>query len=189
MERGFKSKCENMSLQIRNELNLKKRDPLSPQSLASHLNVELLKPVDIPGLSPSEIQQLLGKGQDSWSAVTIAFTGVELIIYNSTHHESRQSNDIMHELSHIILNHKPIEMLLLSQSTDIVLREYDNNMEEEANWLAGCLLLPRDVLIHIKFTNIDVSEACKTYRVSDDLLTYRMRITGINNIGTRNHKI
>ncbi len=178
MERGFKSRCENLALQVRSDLGLNKVAPLPAASLAEHLGVQLWSPQDIHGLSSEALQQL-GKDKDSWSAVTVAFDGTEAVIYNNRHAKNRQSSDIMHELSHIILNHKPIEMMLFSKDLDIVLRDYDEDAEEEAIWLSGCLLLPREALLHIRKQMMDELTATDTYQVSSTLLRFRMNMTGV----------
>jgi hypothetical protein len=179
MERGFKTRCENLSLQIRSDLGLNMAAALPPESLAEHLGVLLWKPRDILDLSREALTQL-GKDRDSWSAVSVSLGGIDAVIYNPLHLKGRQSSDIMHELSHILLDHKPIEMFLFSKDMEIVLRDYDLNIEEEATWLSGCLLLPRDVLLHIRRNGMDDQTACQTYFVSASLLHYRMNITGID---------
>lgn len=179
LARGFKTWCENVSLQVRGELGLAKRDPLRPEALAEHLNVLLWKPTDIRGLSPGARAILLGKEKNSWSAVTISHAGVDAIVYNSPHSKHRQSSDIMHELSHILIGHEPSK-IFLSQNGQIALRAYDQSQEEEATWLANCLLLPREALLFIKRSNMGNRQACETYGVSVKLLTYRLNISGVS---------
>jgi hypothetical protein len=178
MERGFKTRCENVSQQVRSELGLNKDAPLPPESLAKHMGVYLWKPADIGDLSSHALKQL-GKDKDSWSAVTVALGGIESVIYNPLHVRGRQSSDIMHELSHILLEHKPIEIMLFSKDLEIVLRDYDPDIEEEANWLSGCLLLPRDALLAVRAKNLDELTVCQNYYVSQPLLIYRMNMTGV----------
>jgi hypothetical protein len=177
--RGFKARCENISLQIRKELNLGKVDPLFPQVLANHLKVFLWEPGNIRGLSKESLSILLGKEKSSWSALTVSFAGIDAIIYNSFHSLARQSSDIMHEMSHIILDHEPTKMVFLHNGST-ALRSYNEAHEDEANWLSGCLLLPRDALLFIRKNGIDTDEACTKYRVSRELLDYRMNLSGVN---------
>ena len=178
--RGFKTKCENISFVIRKALSLKKHDPLSPKALAEHLGVSLLNPIDIENLSEASCNQLLRGDSKSWSAVTISYLGVDIIAYNPTHSKARHSSDVMHELSHIILGHKPSQIVFLSPDTKIALRDYNQALEEEATWLAGCLLLPRDALLSISLSGISSTDACRKYGVSKDLLNFRMNMTGVN---------
>jgi len=179
LERGFKTWCENVSLQIRRGLGLAQTNPLPAEALAKQLGVLLWKPIDIRGLSPGARAVLLRKERNSWSAVTVSFAGVDAVIYNSSHSQARQSSDIMHELSHILIGHEPGK-IFLSQNGQIMLRTYDQTQEEEASCLANTLLLPREALLLIKRSGMDDNEACETYGVSRKLLTFRMNISGVN---------
>ena len=73
--RGFKTRCENLSIQIRKALRLRKTDPLSAKSLAEYLGVLLWKPSEIQALKKQTLTVLLGKGKSLWSAVTISLSG------------------------------------------------------------------------------------------------------------------
>lgn len=179
LARGFKTRGENMSLQLRRELNLRSIDPLSPIDLANHLNVAVWKPEDVLGFSAQARGVLLGKGKDEWSAVTITYGGTDIIVHNSSHSPTRQSSDLMHELSHILLDHEPSKMLF-SKDIKVVLRDFNQDQEDEASWLSGCLLLPREALLFIRRTRMNTTEACRRYAVSHELLTYRMNMTGVN---------
>jgi Zn-dependent peptidase ImmA (M78 family) len=178
--RGFKSKCENISEEVRKNLGLGNTDPLLPNSLASYLGVSLINPNEIDNLSEQSLIQLIQTDKYSWSAVTISYLGIDLVIYNPSHTRARYSSDIMHELSHIILGHKPSQIVILSPDSQIALRDYNKDAEEEATWLAGCLLLPREALLFIRRARMNNEIACDKYCVSNDLLTFRINKTGIN---------
>ena len=178
-ERGFKSWCEGTALELRRRLRLRNFDPLRPDQVAADLGVTLCTPRDIPGLSPSAVRILLGEEQDSWSAITLSTPDQDLVIYNSAHSPGRRANDIMHELAHVMRGHDPGRVMFFPDG-NIALRTYDQNQEDEANWLAGCLLLPRDALTHIKAHGITEEAAARTYQVSVQLLKYRLNVTGVN---------
>lgn len=177
--RGFKTKCEHISLQLRRELGIRKRAPLIARDLARHLGVLLWEPSEIRGLSENTLAVLTRRGSTVWSAVTISCGEVDAVIYNPVHSEARQSSDIMHELSHILLVHEPSQ-IMVSPDNPFMLRSYNERLEEEASWLAGCLLLPRDALVNIRTNGLSDDEACDSYVVSHQLLTYRMNVTGVN---------
>ena len=59
MERGFKSRCESISLGQRKELGLSPIDPLPPEDLAEYLQVPVVTLHDILGLDETDIHQLL----------------------------------------------------------------------------------------------------------------------------------
>ena len=176
-QRGFKTWCEKVSLEIRVELALGQTDPLSPDTFADYLGVRLWTPVNLPRLSP-EAQKVLSEEGDNWSAVTVSYNGVDAIIYNDDHKPRRRSSDIMHELAHVVLGHDP-STVLLSQDGKAALRSFNRQQEEEAAWLSGCLLLPRPALVFIVRTKMAVERACKEYGVSDDMLDYRLKVTGV----------
>lgn len=177
--RGFKSWCENVSIQLRNELDLRPVDPLRPDVLVSHLGVRLLTPEEIGGLSESARRTLLIDEKDSWFAVMISTDVNDVIVHNPNHSPARRNSDIMHELAHVIRGHKP-STVVLSQDGRYAMRSYDGMQEEEASWLSGCLLLPRPALVWIKKSGMNSRQACQLYGVSGELLRYRMDITGVS---------
>ena len=178
MERGFKTWCENVSLQMRRELGVTPTAPLGHQMLADYLDVNLWTPPEIARLSTDAIRILLGAERNNWSAVTVSQNNTDAVIYNPTHSEGRRSSDVMHELSHLLIGHRP-STLILSPDGNLALRSYDRAQEEEAGWLSGALLLPRPVLLCIAQSQIDFDGVCSEYVVSDALLTFRMDATGV----------
>ena len=168
-----------MAKGLRKELGLSHVDPLLPHELAGYLNVPILGLSDIPDLDPADIRQLLVVDPGSWSAITVSAGGQEAIITNTTHRGGRPSTDIMHELAHLLLGHEPSTMFFVGEE-DIALRGYNKDAEDEANWMAGALLLPRDVLVYIRTSGMGEAEVCKRYNVSSALLRYRTDMTGVN---------
>jgi IrrE N-terminal-like domain len=177
--RGFKSWCEETALNVRQHQGLASAAPLSPFVLARELRVEVIDPADLKDLPEDVRRRLIGQHSDCWSAITIPGKRRPLIVYNPSHSAARQNSDLMHELAHIFLGHKPT-MLFVDPNTDLALRTHDKAQEEEANWLAGCLLLPREVLLHIKSTGLSDESACRQYGVSAKMMSYRMNVSGVN---------
>ena len=62
---------------------------------------------------------------------------------------------------------------------DLALRGYNASAEEEADWLAAALLLPREALVHLRSRRVSDLEACELYGVSNQMLAFRMRVTGV----------
>lgn len=60
----------------------------------------------------------------------------------------------------------------------MLVRNYDKEQEDEADWLAGCILLPRVALISIVKGGLDAEGAAAKYGVSTRMLTYRLAISG-----------
>ena len=181
-ERGFKTWCESYAVKKRQELDLQPRDPLEPRTLAANLGIHVRTPHDFKGLSRKSLEVLLrndGKSPSCWSAVTLVVSGKVLVILNSSHSKPRQASDLMHELAHRILGHETHEMDVSGDGI-MLISSYDKQQEEEADWMSGCLLLPRDALVHIKNRRLVHEEAANTYGVSKSMLTYRLAMTGVN---------
>lgn len=177
-ERGFKSWCENFALKTRKELKLIPVAPLSSQALASYLQIRLLTPKDIPNLPHDAISVLMTDERWNWSAVTISHNGIDAIVYNPSHSIGRQSSDIMHEISHVVLGHDPAK-IFISQDKKMAIRTHDRGQEQEASWLAGCLLLPRPALISIGKSAMSNLAICQKYGVTEDMLFMRQNVTGV----------
>ncbi len=177
--RGFKSWCEGVSAQVRRDLGLTATGPLDPRKLAVSLGVDLWTPTDVPGLPTEVSRRLLKSHSDSWSAITISHGDVVVIVYNPAHSPARQASDLMHELAHVLLGHEPTRMFI-SPHSGIGLRTHDKDQEAEASWLAGCLLLPREALLHIRRRGLSTDEARRAYGVSTELLRFRLNATGVN---------
>jgi Zn-dependent peptidase ImmA (M78 family) len=181
-ERGFKAWCERYSVDKRKALGLAAHDPLDPRELATHLGVRVWNPDDVPGLSSEAIAVLLrndGVTPSDWSAVTLMVGAKVVVILNSSHSMGRQASDLTHELAHRIRGHEAKEVSV-SEDGLMLLSSYEKAQEEEADWLSGSLLLPREALASIKRRRLDTAAACTGYGVSARMLQYRMSMTGIN---------
>lgn len=178
LERGFKSWAERLSVGVRRDLGLAQHAPLPMEQLAEYLGAELVTPHEINGLSPEALRQLLVVDPSGWSAVTLSRGERTVVIYNPRHSDGRHQSNIAHELAHLLLEHEPSKVIL-STDGSIVMRTFDAEQEDEANWLAGCLLLPRVCLQHAvrrKFTSAGVAAE---FGVSTAMAEYRLRVTGV----------
>jgi hypothetical protein len=177
-KRGFKSWCENTSAALRAELDLGASDALNPRKLAAHLDIVVWKLEEIPGIPP-ECVAVLRSDSDSWSAATVCVGSRYAVILNSDHSPARMNSDFMHELSHLVLAHTPARMDV-SADQMLLLSTYNRAQEDEANWLSGALLLPRDALFSIRREELTDEEACRRYGCSRDMLTFRLRVTAVD---------
>ena len=178
MRRGFKSWSEKIAAEYRSHLRLDRASPLDPHDLAAYLGVRVWTPRDVPGLSQSGIEQLTKTDPGSWSAATVAANGRHLVILNSSHAETRQRNSLTHELAHLVLNHRPVRTAV-SEEGFLFNDRYDEKQEEEADWLAGALLLPREALLNAYRRTPSSPVIARHYGVSTKLADWRLRMTGI----------
>ena len=105
----------------------------------------------MPSLDPDDREELLINHPREWSALSVALATGTLVVYNPTHDAARINNSLCHELSHLILEHEHGRMVTFG---DCVMREFDNRQEEEADWLAGSLLVPEAALKRAKFAGL-----------------------------------
>lgn len=176
--RGFKSQCERRAVEIRKDLKLTKLCPLNAFDLAKHYGVIVWSTSDIIGMTKDDLAHLTIHDGDCWSALTMRMENHHLIIYKDITSLARINSVVMHEMSHIILGHELAEACMLSDGS-MVPSNFSQDQEDEADWLAGTFLLPRPALLDILSTGIERSEAKQTYQVSEQMLEYRMRMTGV----------
>lgn len=179
LRRGFKTWCENAARGYRRELGLSPIAPLDPRMLAEHLGILVWTPAEIQDFDFKDIQHLTEVAREAWSAATIRDGDASLIIVNSGHALTRQNNSLAHEIGHIVLRHEPATMYVTPDGV-MMMSEYNAVHEEEANWFAGAVLVPRDGLIDvIKRGENDVA-AAKHYGVSQAVYRMRRNVTGVD---------
>ena len=99
-----------------------------------------------------------------------------MIVYNPYNDRGRTNSDIAHELAHLLLRHDVRELQQLAGHTFFTC---DPEQEEEANWLAGCLLLPRALLIREAHAGADPTAIAHKYNVSIPMARYRLNASGV----------
>lgn len=179
-ERGFKTWCEKASLDLRRDVGALAHDPIDARALAKSLGIAVCGAGDFKTL-PARSRAALAQPDAGWSAITLELPEgrKKLVILNDTHSAARQSSDLTHELAHHLCGHTP-SSLEVSKEGLMMLESYSRKHEEEADWLAGALLLPRPALLHIKKRITDERFAAAQYNVSIAMLKYRLDVTGVN---------
>jgi hypothetical protein len=177
LERGFKTWSEKFAEALRKEMELGLLDPMDLARLASLFGARLCTPRDIKGISEEHLGQLLQRDTSGWSAVTVVTGTISRIIFNPSHAQGRIASDIAHEVAHLILEHEPTK-LVISQEGTLVMRSFNPKQEEEANWLAWCLLLPREGLVTSLKSRLGVPEIAGLFGVSQTLVRFRVQMTG-----------
>jgi hypothetical protein len=179
MKRGFKSQCERRAVEVRRALGLTTVEPLSAFDLAGSLGVIVWRDIDVEGMTGEDLNQLHVVDPDTWLAFTLRNGTHFLIVYNSSHSPERSNSMVMHELAHIVLGHE-LTSTQITEDGHLVPVNYDQEQEDEANWLAGTLLLPRPALIRMRRLGMPDVDAQKHFQVSPHMLAWRVRMTGIN---------
>jgi hypothetical protein len=187
LKRGFKADAERKAVAFRAELGLKPHDPLPATLLADHLQIRILTPEQIPGITDGITQVLLGTGKDYWSAAIFVKNEKKFIIHNPTHSQARQESKLMHEIAHAVCEHRLSELETALENCIIPLRKYDPIQEAEAECLGACLQLPQPALFYyyhiLKKTQPQISES---FLASPDMVKYRLSISGVTKIKFNN---
>ncbi|MEN3281355.1 MAG: hypothetical protein V7607_2495 [Solirubrobacteraceae bacterium] len=92
---------------------------------------------------------------------------------NDAHTPERQVNSMSHELSHFLLGHDPHVAF-----GDVGDRTMMREIEDEADWLAGCLLAPASgIPAAMEACGGRLDGASEHYGVSVQLMRWRVNMT------------
>ena len=129
-------------------------------------------------LTPMAVRQLTVVDDESWSAMTLKEGKTLAIILNPAHALTRQRSDLMHELAHVELRHTPARVDV-SNTGMLLLSDYSEDQEQEADWHGAALLVPRTGLMHFRGQHKTITDIAKHYGVSESLCEWRLRMTGV----------
>jgi Zn-dependent peptidase ImmA (M78 family) len=174
LKTGFRKNSEKMALSFRKGLGLNLFDPLPARELARHLKIEILTPKDITGLTQSEKKILLNKGAKEWSAVTVLIDNNYIIIHNDSHLPERQESNLMHEIAHILCDHK---VSSLDRVDGLLFRKYNPEQEAEASFMGACLQLPRLALKWALSRGMQIEQTAIHFNASIEMVRFRTNIT------------
>ena len=178
MRRGFKTQAEKLALKHRSSFGVTAQDRLDPRLFLKDMGLIVWTPEESPGMDASHVRQLTKADPDSWSGVTVKEGGRTAIIVNSAHPVTRQANTLMHEWAHIELRHKP-SRADRSVGGILLLSDYPAEIEDEADWLAGCMLAPRDGLLYHCGRGLAAPDVATHFGISEQLANWRIGKTGV----------
>ncbi|MGH7468019.1 MAG: ImmA/IrrE family metallo-endopeptidase [Longimicrobiales bacterium] len=99
-----------------------------------------------------------------------------MIIHNTSHAPTRRESDVMHEIAHVLCEHRSRGVVI---QFGIPCRTYDQDQEEEAGWLGACLQIPREGLVKTLREGLTDEEVAIRYGSSVSLARYRRNVTGV----------
>lgn len=174
MRRGFKAEAERLATQARADAGIGPRDVLDVSRLANHLGASVRSADELTSLSKLEKLEQIQPG--AFSAATFDLGDRIVIVTNPLAEEERRRSDVSHEVGHLLLNHQVKEVERLGTMSFFTC---DPEEEQEATWLAGCLLLPRDLLLRAVRSGMDASAIAAANTVSTQMANFRIRTTGV----------
>lgn len=174
MRRGFKAEAERRAREVRAEMGLSQADALDAMELARHVGCEVRRADELTTLAKLEALEELQPG--AFSACTFTLGERHVIVYNPLASPGRRQSDIAHEAAHLLLGHDVKEVRRIAGLSFFTC---DPDEEQEANWLAGCLLLPRPLLVTAARRGMDSAAIADRYGVSEQMAGFRLRTTGV----------
>lgn len=174
MRRGFKAEAERTADRLRSELGLGATDRLDPDALARHVGATVRCADELTDRAKLDELEELQPG--AFSACTLTIGDRRVIVYSPLASVGRRSSDVCHEVAHIVLGHEVSEV---EQVGTLTFFTCDPDEEQEANWLSGCLLLPRSLLIAAARRGLSPAEIAEEYDVSEQMASFRLRTTGV----------
>ena len=173
MRRGFKTEAKWIAKQTRGELRIGMTDPLNPWDLAELLEIPVFRLSEFQESAEQAYRYLSGSGRAVFSAATVFWGNRRVIVHNDSHSPGRQASNVCHELAHGLLLHKPTPTF-----DDQGCRYWIKEIEDEANWLSGVLLVPDEAAISVVRRGIDPARAAHFYGVSVRMMKFRINVSG-----------
>jgi hypothetical protein len=175
VRRGFQAGAERLAGEVREELGLEPDDRFDPAALAQEYGVPVVAITALVdhGADPAAIRQLTVVDRGSFSAGTVFVGPRRLIVYNPSHSDRRLANSITHELSHLVLEHEPGTAI-----SPLGCRLWDKDVEDEADTLAGRLLVTRDAALGCARAGLPHVIGAARFAVSTELMQLRTDHSG-----------
>jgi Zn-dependent peptidase ImmA (M78 family) len=173
-KRGFKTWANKIAGDVRAELALGPFERLDPRTLAEFLLIPVYDLSDLQAEAPA-VAHLLTIETSVFSAVTVFEGSRRAIVHNDGHAPVRQNSNLSHELSHGLLAHPPTPAM-----DDTGCRIWNQDVEDEAGWLAGCLLVSEPAALAIAKGRWSWAEAALRFGVSQQMVQFRLNATGAN---------
>lgn len=171
---GFKAKANRIAVGVRHQIGLKPEAPIDLRALATRLHITLAPITDFGSTCPGQVAQLVEKDSRAFSALLLPIgSGRKIVLYNDRNSEGRFNSDIAHEISHVLLAHPPA-----SPFDDSGCRAFDRDIEDEANCLAGHILIPDEAAWKIVKSGLPQHATCDRYGVSPEMLKFRLNSSG-----------
>jgi IrrE N-terminal-like domain len=176
VRRGFKAEAERLAARLRGGIGVRPDARLDVDQLASHLGVAVQSADQL--VSKADLKRLDELQPGCFSAATFHLPDGRVVAVTNPLNGSRarRDSDLAHELAHIILKHTPAQV---DQLGDLTFFDCDSEQEEEANWLAGCLLLPRPLLLKSARQGLTPEQVAEINEVSLEMARFRLNTSGV----------
>jgi Zn-dependent peptidase ImmA (M78 family) len=169
---GFKREANSIARQARKELGLTPLDALDPFALAGSLGIPVTPLSELHKDAAEAVHFFQQIDPDTFSALTVFAGTRRCIVHNDYHSLGRQVSNLAHELAHALLLHDPSPPL-----DDRGCRLWNQDIEDEAEFLGGALLITEEAALWIVRSEMSLSEAGSRFQVSEKMVKYRLNVT------------
>jgi len=153
---------------------------LNPWELAPKVGLAVVDGGSALALIPViDRQHLCGAASRSWSGGVLPLPlpdGKRLCILNPHHPVRRNKITLMEEIAHNYLKHQPTTVTLESEALKV--RDFNAMQEREAYGVGAAALIPWSQLFPMLNQASDVAAIAGVFEVSEELVVYRIKITG-----------
>jgi hypothetical protein len=172
-KRWTQDRMKEVAAEERSGLGLGPLDPLDPYALAQEHGIPVYPLDELPDehCSNDAVAHFTVTRPKVWSAALVPVGTVRFILENTGHTLARRCSSLAHEMSHHLLEHEFDDILL----TDDGCRKINGRNEDEANFLAGELLIPYQAALKVAFAGKTNDEVAAIYGVSAQFAQMRMK--------------
>jgi IrrE N-terminal-like domain len=173
---------ELKGLGLRDFARVRSDAPLNPFELAKFANLIVLDFEKIQGLSKETRDHLLGPAAEAWSGGVCSRPlpdGARIVILNPSHGRTRTNATLMEEICHVFLGHTPNRLSVVTEDDRgrMLARDYRKSDEQAAYGVGAAALVPFAALRRFVVSGRTSSEIGKHFRVSRELVEYRLKVT------------
>lgn len=171
---------ELKAIALRDFARVRSDASLNPFELAQFANLMVVEFEQLKGLSERARQHLLGPASESWSGGACSLPdGMKLVILNPNHGPARTKATLMEEICHVFLAHQPNRLSVVTKDErgKVMNRDYRQTDEEEAYGVGAAALVPYAALKRLLLQGKTSREIGVHFRVSRELVEYRMKVT------------
>lgn len=168
---------EHNGLDLREDLGVSLGEPLSHVAAFGLLEDVALLPLSKVPLAANHLEHLQDGASRVFSGLATRVGDSWLVVYNDGHSENRVRATLLEELFHIRLNHPPTKVRLYS--ADGRHRDHNRALEDEAFGSGAAALVPYKPLREAVKKGMRKSQIASHFRVSQDLVQYRINVTRV----------
>ncbi|MBD2215292.1 ImmA/IrrE family metallo-endopeptidase [Nostoc linckia FACHB-104] len=166
-----RQRCEAIATEQRSLVGVRAFEALPAETLATKLGATLLTPDQVPRAEAQQITLLLAS--DEWSAAIISYSPL-CIVCNPRHATTRRESNLMHEIAHLLLKHQPVGFDTVTGQP-----KRQQNNEDEATFLGGCLQIPKRGLLWATQRKMLLPQIAAHFGASEAMVQFRSNVTGV----------